>query len=145
MLAEQSIDLLHESALHKKLTISNQINHDAVVRADNDQLDIVIRNLLANAIKFTPEHGTVTIGSSEQGDRIILSVRDTGIGMNQETIGKLFDHKQHFTSEGTGGERGTGLGLLICKEFVNKNGGNIVVESEEGKGSCFSFDLPKAG
>ena len=144
MLAGQSIALLQESAEQKKVTLINDISPDAVVFADNEHIDIVIRNLVANAIKFTPENGTVVISSFDQGDRIMLVVKDTGVGMTKKIIESLFSYKQTITSFGTKGEKGTGLCLLLCKEFIDKNGGRISVESEEGKGSRFSFDLPKA-
>lgn len=145
MLAEQSIALLREGALQKKITLVNDIAQNTAVLADNEHVDIVIRNLVANAIKFTKENGRVTVSSQLQGDRIKVMVKDTGVGMSQATVGRLFSYTETVTNYGTKGEKGTGLGLLICKEFIEKSGGTISVESEEGKGSCFFFDLPKAG
>jgi signal transduction histidine kinase/Flp pilus assembly protein TadD len=142
-LIKQNISLLQEQARQKAISLYNSTPADLVAYADGNQIDIVVRNLLSNAIKFTKENGSVTVTSSDEGDKIKIEVRDTGTGMSEEKLSKLFDYTKNFTSVGTKGEIGTGLGLLLCKEFIEKNGGNIFVTSEPGKGSAFFFTLPK--
>jgi signal transduction histidine kinase len=143
-LTNQTIELLAENAQRKKVVLENRVDENAVVYSDNEHIDIVIRNLVSNAIKFTPPNGEVIISTKEQNERIIVMVKDSGVGMSNTIKNKLFNYDQPFTNYGTAGEKGTGIGLLICKEFIEKNGGKMWVESEEGKGSNFSFDLPKA-
>ena len=104
-------------------------------------LNTVIRNLLANAIKFTPENGLVEIYATEKDTLVEISIKDTGVGITQETIEKMFKIDVHQSTKGTAGEKGTGLGLILCKEFVEKNGGIIGVDSEVGKGSRFYIQL----
>jgi signal transduction histidine kinase len=110
--------------------------------ADPNHVRLVLRNLINNALKFTPQGGSIKIQGFLQKAQVIVNVIDTGIGMNEEQLGKLFKTNQHFTTSGTGGEKGTGLGLLLCQEVVTKNGGAIWASSEQGKGSVFSFSLP---
>jgi signal transduction histidine kinase len=102
----------------------------------------IFRNLLSNAIKFTHNGGEIIIDSSLNNDLIACSVTDNGIGISPENISKLFKVDSTIRKKGTSNERGTGLGLALCKEFVEKNGGNISVESEPEKGSKFVFTLP---
>ncbi len=105
-------------------------------------LRTAIRNLISNAIKFTPKQGVVKVSAEFRDDYVRILVSDSGIGIKPETIGKLFKLETSFTTRGTENEKGTGLGLLLCKEFIEKHGGTIWVDSEEGKGSTFSFSLP---
>jgi len=141
-LTENEIENLKHSADRKNITLINDIKEENIVFADEEMLSTVIRNLISNAIKFTPINGKVNIEAVLNADKVDISVSDTGIGMNKETIGKLFRIETSFTSTGTDKEIGSGLGLLLCKEFVEKHGGKILVESEEGKGSRFSFSIP---
>ena len=105
--------------------------------------EAVIRNLVSNAIKFTPRNGEVCISASVTADNVSeIKIRDSGIGMNCELISKLFILAEKTNRPGTEGEPSTGLGLLLCKEFIEKHNGTIRVESEEGKGSVFSFTIP---
>jgi len=106
-------------------------------------LNTVLRNLVSNAIKFTPKGGEVKVEARVEGDDVKISVCDTGIGIKPETIGKLFKIETSFTTRGTENEKGTGLGLLLCREFIEKHGGKIWVESEQEQGSIFSFVIPK--
>jgi signal transduction histidine kinase len=115
----------------------------STVYADIDLLSIVIHNLLLNAIKFTPKEGHIIVSSIEKDGIVEASVRDDGIGIDPDKISNLFNFDTIFTTEGTIGERGTGLGLPLCKEFIERNGGKISVESEPGKGSKFTFTVPK--
>jgi signal transduction histidine kinase len=101
-----------------------------------------VRNLISNAIKFTPVEGTITLKTSLTENKAIVSISDTGVGMSREVMDKLFRIDTKHTTKGTAEEKGTGLGLILCKDFIEKNGGKIWVESVVGKGSNFSFELP---
>ena len=103
----------------------------------------VIRNLITNAIKFTPENGRITILVSNEMDYYRVAVSDTGVGISSDDQAKLFRIDTNPSTIGTSHEQGTGLGLILCKEFVEKNGGTIGLESEVGKGSTFHFTVPK--
>jgi len=103
----------------------------------------VIRNLTSNAIKFTEPDGAVTIRTDENEDEIIVYVEDTGLGISEENQHKLFKIEDNYSTYGTQQEPGTGLGLILCKEFVEKHGGEVWVDSELNKGSTFTFTLPK--
>jgi signal transduction histidine kinase len=105
-------------------------------------LKTVLRNLVSNAIKYTNKNGEVNINAEENFGNIIISVSDNGIGIANDELTKLFNISEVITTKGTANERGTGLGLLLCKDFVVKHGGKIWVESEVGKGSDFKFTLP---
>jgi signal transduction histidine kinase len=104
-----------------------------------------LRNLVSNAIKFTDNKGSITLGTQIKDNSIIISVTDTGKGMDAGEIEKLFSINTHFSHSGTSGERGTGIGLLLCKELVELNGGELSVSSTVGKGSTFYFNLPLVG
>lgn len=102
-----------------------------------------MRNLLGNAIKFTPNNGKITISVSKKVDHVEISVKDTGVGINIDKIKDLFRVDKRVSTIGTDNEKGTGLGLVLCKELINKNGGTISVESVENNGSRFYFTLPQ--
>lgn len=132
-------------------TVANK-KHISLVSAKRDQLNIfadfnmvsiILRNLISNAIKFSQPNGSIHISVNDMGDSLAFSVADDGVGMDDETKNKLFSSIINESHEGTTNEKGTGLGLVICKEFVEKHGGQIWVESELGKGSIFKFILPK--
>ena len=142
-IVNQNQELLQESANQKQIEIKNHIHQDTCIMADFDQIDLVLRNLLSNALKFTSNSGKIEVMAKENNNEIVVSVTDNGIGMDSETAKNLFDNKERKSSIGTIGEKGTGLGLLICKEFINKHGGKIWAESEPKKGSTFYFSLPK--
>jgi signal transduction histidine kinase len=103
----------------------------------------ILRNLLSNAIKFTRAEGEINLTAEEYNGNILISVIDSGIGIPEENIPKLFRVEKAFSTAGTEKEKGTGLGLVICKEFVEKNNGTLSVESTPGKGSKFIVSLPK--
>jgi len=126
----------------KEIEILNDVDTKTRVFADPNQIDVVLRNLVGNALKFTPKEGRITILSTIEEDFVSITVTDTGIGMSKETLNKLFKKDEHFTTQGTNNEAGTGLGLFPCKDFVEANAGKLSVESEEGKGTSFKFDLP---
>ncbi|UII79800.1 ATP-binding protein [Flagellimonas sp. CMM7] len=139
-----NISLLSEVAAGKSIKIINQLPENPLIWADQNQIDIVVRNLLSNAIKFTPEDGLITIEAEEKRDVWQIMIRDTGIGMNKEIQKKVFAGTNNITTYGTNNERGTGLGLSLCKEMIIKNNGEIWVESVLRKGSSFYFTVPKA-
>jgi signal transduction histidine kinase len=126
----------------KTITVTSHTDQKISVYADAYMLKTVLRNLISNAVKFTNTGGLINILAQKDDSVITISVIDNGVGMTKENISKLFDISQVLTSAGTAKEKGTGLGLLICKEFVEKHGGKIWVESETGKGSNFRFTLP---
>ena len=142
-LVEENIQLLG-SVQEKKIEMINEVPSNAIGFADSNTINLVIRNLMTNAIKFTNDGGRVLIAAKEQGREWVVSVSDNGVGIKPEVLNILFDKTAPYTTRGTANEKGTGLGLILCKEFVEKNGGRIWVESEEDKGSTFYFTLPKA-
>jgi PAS domain S-box-containing protein len=122
----------------------NYLNEDNIeITADQIMISSVLRNLISNAVKFTPKSGTVNIESSTKNGQVVISISDTGVGIKQDTIENLFKIDTSFSTRGTENEKGTGLGLLLCREFIEKHSGTIGVESEPGKGSRFWFCLPK--
>jgi signal transduction histidine kinase len=143
--SEVCIDVLVESARRKGIIIENNIPPDLVILADSHMLETVIRNLVSNAIKFTTSGGRITVTASNSDDQfIVIKIADTGIGMSGDLKDKLFQINEKTNRPGTDGEPSTGLGLLLCKEFIEKHNGKIWVESEPGKGSTFSFTLKSA-
>ncbi|MCU0446544.1 MAG: tetratricopeptide repeat protein [Microscillaceae bacterium] len=143
-LIDEKVQLFAEVAKAKNITISTQIDATQIVWADAQHIRLLLRNLINNALKFTHKGGSIEIVTQAQGKYLVLSVIDSGVGMSAEQIDKLFKKNHSFTTYGTNGEKGTGLGLQLCQEIVVKNGGTIWVSSELGKGSNFSFTLPIA-
>jgi signal transduction histidine kinase len=151
-LAENTTILLQEVALGKQIRLEQTIDRELFIHADEYMIETVIRNLTSNALKFTSEAGQVTLSArrngvspdKEGGGWVEVSVMDTGIGISQEDIDKLFKIEVHHTTQGTAEEQGTGLGLILCQEMVEKNGGQIWVESELGKGTTIKFTVPAA-
>lgn len=142
-IVENNRHLLMATANQKKIAINNDVPANASLFADVHHFDIVIRNLLLNALKFTNAGGNIAVSFTETSDTATISVSDTGVGMTAEQLGKLFKINTHFTTAGTRNEKGAGLGLLLCKEFVEANHGTLLVNSEPGNGSVFSVTLPK--
>jgi signal transduction histidine kinase len=134
--------LLEGHALQKNINIELQINQDINVKADENMLKTIIRNLATNAIKFTPNNGQIKIIANKKDSLAEITVADNGIGISEENIKNLFRLDINLTKAGTSNETGSGLGLLLCKEFIEKNNGKICVESTEGKGSTFTITLP---
>ena len=133
--------LLELQASNKKIYLETHVDFPVYCYADREMVNLVLRNLLSNAIKFTPENGKVTVDAADRVSFVEVFVQDTGVGMTQENMHQLFGDI-YFTTRGTNSETGTGLGLKLCKEFLEKNGGRISVESKPGMGSTFSFTLP---
>jgi signal transduction histidine kinase len=141
--ASISLGLLKGLADQKEITIQNQINTGVSIKADPQHFDIIIRNILLNAIKFTHEKGQINLFSKIENDQLAICIEDNGVGMNPEQINRLFQLKTHFTTPGTQKEKGTGLGLLICAEYAAANNWEIKVESQMGKGTIFTIILAK--
>ena len=139
------LQLLRLQAEAKHIYISTKIERPVYVYADKDMINLVLRNLLSNAIKFTPDKGTISIEARELRSHIEVCVQDTGTGISQDNLRKLMVEDLYYSTKGTEGEAGTGLGLMLCKEFLSRNGGKMHVQSEPGKGSIFTFTLPKGG
>jgi PAS domain S-box-containing protein len=139
-----NISLLEISAIEKNIHVTHSVKPKTFVQCDENMISTVIRNLLSNAIKFTRPAGKITITSHEKPNTHDISITDTGVGINEENLGKLFRIDTHFSTTGTANEEGTGLGLILCREFVTLNNGSIRVVSKPGKGSTFTVELPKA-
>ena len=142
-LGVEIINLYKDAADNKKLELVNNINENILVYADKYMIDTIIRNFVSNSIKFTNSGGKIIIKGVINGDNAEVSVTDTGIGISLENQKNLFRIDEQFRRDGTANEKGTGLGLILCKEFIEKNNGVLWVESEEGKGSRFSFTVPR--
>ena len=141
-ICENIIEILGPNASAKSIKIYCHAKDSMTVVADSDMLQTIMRNLLSNAIKFTKNGGEINILTEENSANVTISVSDNGIGIAPNDLEKLFNISEMHSTKGTAEERGTGLGLLLCKDFVEKHGGNIWVESEKGKGSTFIFTLP---
>lgn len=139
-------DVLNSLAVKKNIQLINQIDDDIKVYADINMITSVIQNLVSNALKFTPIDGTgkVTLRAEQAEDGVHIYIQDTGLGMSQSQMDHLFQPAVTASSKGTAGEKGTGLGLVLCKRFVDLNKGEIVVESNEGEGTTFIVTLPQA-
>lgn len=136
--------LLRLQAEAKQIYVDCKINSSIYIVADKDMINLVLRNLLSNAIKFTPEQGTIEIGVNDLNSFVEIYVQDSGTGISKDALDKI-NENNFYTTKGTASESGTGLGLMLCKEFLAKNGGRMQIESEIGKGSIFSFTLPRTG
>ena len=135
------LHVLHLQAEAKNIHIENHASDPVYAWADADMIHMVLRNLISNAIKFTPPGGNISVGASEQVTFTEVYVQDSGKGMSSKEIKKI-NGQEFYTTNGTAQEQGTGLGLMLCKEFLAKNDGHMRIESELGKGSIFSFTLP---
>lgn len=141
-LVKQEIEVLEPLAEKKSIKFVTRVEDHIMVYADKNLVAVIIRNLLNNAIKFSNSEGKITIFSKENERFVSISIADNGIGMDKEEKDKLFRLDTSFSSKGTADEQGTGLGLLLCKEFIEKNAGEISVTSEKGQGSTFHITLP---
>lgn len=136
------LQLLHWQASNKRIHLESQIEEPLFCYADKEMVNLVLRNLLSNAIKFTRENGHVRVGARETASIVEIYVQDDGVGISAERQQQLFGD-MFYSTKGTNEETGTGLGLKLCKEFLEKNGGCIAVKSQPGKGSTFTVTLPR--
>jgi ligand-binding sensor domain-containing protein/signal transduction histidine kinase len=139
---KDSIEMFEAAAAKKNIKIELGLKEEIRINADMNMFETVFRNLVGNAIKFTNENGTIFISANQEDSFCKISVKDDGVGISEENIAKIFRIDSKHKTSGTMGEKGTGLGLILCKEFVEKHGGKISVKSEPGQGSEFSFTLP---
>lgn len=140
----QFIDIQINIARSKGINLKLEIEEKLSILVDRDMFETIMRNLISNAIKYSYSGGSITLSAVEENEFVKISVMDSGVGIKEDNLKKLFSFNNHFTTKGTNEEKGTGLGLLICKEMIEKNGGSIKVESAEGKGTTFSFTLPQS-
>jgi len=134
--------LLQVNAKQKYIDIENNIPPNILVFADKEMINFVLRNLISNALKFTQPGGKIIISSTTKNNELKIVIKDNGVGISKERIDKLFTISESNSTLGTQKEKGTGLGLIICKEFITKNNGKIWIESNEGSGSSFCFSIP---
>ncbi len=139
----EKIKIIENIASTKAIKIENTIAENAEIFADENMLSTIFRNLLTNAIKFTHKGGKISIFIKQKAKKIEISIQDNGIGISAEIQKQLFKIDSQISTQGTESETGTGLGLMLCKDFIEKNGGEIFVKSEVGKGSIFTFSMPK--
>ena len=137
-----NINLVKSNALAKNITVTYIENKDFNINTDKAILNTIFRNLIGNAIKYTPNNGEVTISVKQTEDYYIISIKDSGLGMTEEDVKKLFRMDVSYSTPGTNNEKGTGLGLILCNDFINKIGGDIWVDSVYGYGATFIFTLP---
>jgi len=139
---EPTLQLLRKTAYNKNILIESFIKPRAYIMADKNMLNTIVRNLISNSIKFTKPGGKISLYSSELNNSVVFTIKDEGVGMSKEKLALLFKPEKNISTLGTENERGTGLGLLLCKEMIDKHKGEIWVESEEGTGSSFHFTMP---
>lgn len=139
---DELVKLFRQNAEDKNITVNIVVAEKIKVFADIDMLNTILRNLISNALKFTGKGGNVNIYAEQYQADVSITVSDNGIGIASEALSKLFDTTQIYSTRGTANEKGTGFGLLLCKKFVEKHGGEIHIKSESGKGSEFKFTLP---
>lgn len=135
--------VLSSQANDKNIDIENTLPQSVPVYADKNMISLVLLNLLSNAIKFTPENGQIELSAEEKDERVQFSIRDNGIGISEDQLNLLLSESSFYTTDGTNDEKGTGLGLILCKDFIHRNNGTFWAESEEGEGSTFYFTIPK--
>jgi PAS domain S-box-containing protein len=138
----KNIDLMLNVAVHKNISFNCYVPENLKVSADKSMLDTILRNLLTNAVKFSQSNGVVSVSAELHESMVMVSVEDKGIGMDQELLSRLFTLSKISSRKGTAQEKGTGLGLVLCREFVQKHGGEIWAKSKQGQGSTFYFTLP---
>lgn len=136
------VDLYSINAKNKNIILNLEMPDELFVNFDKKMVSTVVRNLITNAIKFTPMWGSIKVTVIDEADQVRISVQDTGIGISNKNLQRLFNLTEYFSTQGTNNEGGTGLGLILCKEFVERHGGKIFVETELKKGSIFSFTIP---
>ena len=135
-------ELYNQNLINKGITLKINVDPEASVFADKKMTETILRNLVSNAIKFTHKNGTISVSSDRGDDIVVIEVIDTGVGIKQKELSELFKEDKFQSTPGTAKERGTGLGLVLCKELVEKQYGEIWVESKEDEGTTFYFTLP---
>jgi len=141
-IVDEILSFYKENARMKNIHLLNHVDKDLIVYADKELLSSIIRNLVSNAIKFTGRNGYVKLEAIHKGDFVEISVEDNGVGIDEDKLDKIFNLESASSTKGTENEEGSGLGLILCKEFVEKNGGHIRVTSKKGKGTTFYFTIP---
>lgn len=141
-LVEDNFIMLEETAKDKGINLVNLVTKDIILWADKEMINTILRNLISNGIKFTDKKGKIIISAEQKDKTVEISVKDNGVGISKERICNLFKEGEKLTTKGTANEDGTGLGLRICKEFIEKNGGQIWAESVQGEGTVFRFSVP---
>ncbi|NOY96297.1 MAG: sensor histidine kinase [Chlorobi bacterium] len=139
-----TVSLIEIQAAKKNIKIQTEFINECYIKVDVNMLDTILRNLLSNAVKYTNINGEVTVSVNSRNNHCEISVKDNGIGISKKDIDKLFNIESKFSSMGTANEQGSGLGLILCKDFVTRHGGKIYATGEPGKGSEFTFTIPKA-
>ena len=139
----KNLEIYHPLAEEKNISLKGDYK-DYKVKADRNSVELVLRNLISNAIKFTPRGGSVKVSAARENGKVLIHVSDTGQGISRDTMDAIFTMDRKKIKRGTENEKGSGLGLVLSKEFAEKQGGNLSVESEEGKGTTFTFSLPEA-
>jgi signal transduction histidine kinase len=142
-LTKKSVEFTGAQAAKKSINILNTVNDQLTVFVDEFTLTVILNNLISNAIKFTPNDGTVTVSAIENNNEVEISVKDTGVGMSEETINRMLSSDESVSTNGTNNEKGTGLGFVLVKDFVKKNNGRLNIISEIGHGSDFRFWLKR--
>jgi len=144
-LIEENIQLLQTVAANKKIGIRHNLNQQLIINSDRNILNLVLRNLVSNAIKFSNEGGTIDIHVSLTNQLLLIQVKDQGVGMSESTLQKLFVKNTNVTTTGTNNEKGTGLGLALCRDYLMKAGGQLLIESKKGEGSTFAISIGVEG
>lgn len=139
---DEIVSQYESRAIYKNINLKTDLDEDLCVHADPDMVLVILRNLVANALKFTGEGGEIRIYALEEDGYIKISVSDTGIGMSEEMVQKIFNDQESITTMGTSNEKGTGLGISLCQDFVRKNNGKMSVKSKKSEGTTISFILP---
>lgn len=142
-LIENAVQLGRENARHKGIQIVNGVDANMELETDFDLTSAIIRNLVCNAIKFSPSGENICINAMRNGNKVVVDVKDNGVGMSEEMIQKLFDRNSHYSTHGTQGERGTGIGMLVCQQFMDLLEGKLEVDSKLNQGSTFKLTLPQ--
>jgi signal transduction histidine kinase len=144
-LIAENIELFNTTINRKEINILFNSGRKTLVKADKEMINTVLRNIISNALKYTFNHGRIEIKiNPTENNSILVTVKDSGIGISDNDVEKLFKIDSNFSTPGLENEKGTGLGLILCKEFIEKNNGQIWVTSESGQGAEFSFTLPFA-
>ena len=142
LIINSCIQLLEANANEKDIKISNYIHEELEAWCDEVSIHTIFRNIISNAIKFTPQSGSITISASKTDSEVQICINDNGVGMSNETIQLIFEENKHYSSSGTANELGTGLGLMLVKDFIKKNNGKIDIVSKIGEGTSFYVILP---